>query len=255
MIKYYKILICLWVLILASCTSTKKLPFESFSLQPETEKTLLQKVSQSENDNKFTQISRFTADYTGLQESNSFKGYARIAQDSMLMMSLSATIGTEVLRMVLSPDTAMTLNRLDYTYALGTYQSSKQIIPLPYSMLEALLSYHFTSVINQDFTLSIQDKMYMMEGERNKNDYVAYMVDSNYFVRKFFYKDFTSNVSVSVLYNSFFEVDGKSFPQDIEVNIQNKTELGILKLNIKKVEFKDELSFPFSISSKYTRSY
>ena len=255
MIKYYKILICLWVLILASCTSTKKLPFKSFSLQPETEKTLLEKVSQTENDNEFTQISRFTADYTGLQESNSFKGYARIAQDSMLMMSLSATIGTEVLRMVLSPDTAMTLNRLDFTFSMKSYESSEQLIPLPYELLQALLSYNFTDVMSDGFTLSIQDKMYMMEGERNKRNYVAYMIDSNYFVRKFTYKNFVANVTVGVQYNSFFDLDGKLFPQDIEVTIQNKNEWGVLRLKIKKVDFKEQLTFPFSISSKYTRSY
>ncbi len=253
--KLFKIIICLWALTLASCSSTKKLPFESFSLQPETEKTLLLKIGKTENNNKYTQISRFTAEYAGMQENSSFKGYVRIAQDSMLMMSLSGSIGGELMRMVLSPDTAITLNRWDFTYSLKSYQASEQMIPLPYDLLQALLGYHFTDVLSRDFDLSVKDGMYIMEGKKNKYNYIAYMIDSNYYVRKLFYKNFLSNVSVNVQYNSFLDLDGKIFPQDIEVSIQNKTEWGMLKLQIKKVDFKDEMTFPYSISSKYMRSY
>ncbi len=240
---------------IAACSSSRNMPFESFSLEPETEKTLMQKIVKTENANVLTQISRFSAEYSGMQEQNNFKGFVRIAQDSLLMMSLSPAMGTEAMRFLLSPDTALTLNRLDFTYSRKSYSASNQMIPLPYELLEALLSYHFTTVLDDDFSLKIQDRMYLLEGEKNKQNYVAYAVDANYLVRKFYYKDFQSNTSVNVLYNSFLDLDGQKFPESIEVSIQNQSDMVLLRLTVKKVDFKDELSFPFSISSKYTRVF
>jgi len=241
------------VILAVGCTSTRRLPFESFSLEPYTKKGLVEKIEETENDEMYTQISRFAAEYVGVQEQSSFKGYARIAQDSLLMMSLSPGIGGEALRMLLSADSSKTINRIESTYFEATYEESQQMIPLPYDLLEALLTYHFSDLISKDYTLSIMDKMYTLEDKKSKDNYTSIQVDGSYMVRKLYYKDFVDNSAVNVVYNSFMEVNGKLFPQDVEVSINNKRESVVLRLSFKRVDFKDSLSFPFSVSSRYIR--
>lgn len=249
LIKYITLVVL--AVFVVRCSSTRHLPFESYSLEPMTEKGLLEKIIETENSEELTQVSRFTAEYIGVQEQSSFKGFARIAQDSLLMLSISPGIGGEVLRMLLSPDSSKTLNRIESTYAETTYEASQQMIPLPYTLLQALLSYNFSGLVTKDYTLSIRDKMYNIEDKKNKSNYTSIQVDGRYMVRKLYYKDFVDNSSVNVVYNSFFEVGDQLFPQDVEVTINNKQASAVLRLSFKRVEFKQSLSFPFNVSSRY----
>lgn len=250
-LKY--ILISGIAIFVVSCSSTRHLPFASYSLEPLTKKGLVQKVVETENAEDYTQIARFTADYLGVQEQSSFKGFARIAQDSLMMLSLSPGIGGEAMRILLSPDSSKTLNRIESTYSEASYEDVDQMIPLPFELFQSLLNYHFTDFITDDFSLSIQDKMYALENKKDKQHYTSIAVDGRYMVRKLYYKDFLRNTSVNVVYNTFMEVEGKLFPQDIEVTINSKRESVILRLSVKRVEFKDELSFPFKVSSRYVK--
>lgn len=247
------IILVVLTLAVVSCSSTRHLPFESYSLEPLTEKGLLEKITETENGEQFTQIGRFSADYIGVQEQSSFKGFVRIAQDSLMMMSISPGVGGEAMRMLLSPDSSKTLNRIETTYLETTYDAAAQMIPLPYDLLEALLSYNFSNLVTKDYSLSIVDKMYNLEDKKNKHNYTSIQVDGRFMVRKLYYKDFENNSSVNVVYNSFLEVGDKLFPQYIEVTINNKKETAILKFSIKRVDFKDSLSFPFNVSSRYIR--
>ncbi|MDA3853436.1 MAG: DUF4292 domain-containing protein [Bacteroidales bacterium] len=250
-IKYITFLVL--TLFVLGCSSTRHLPFGSYSLEPLTEVGLVEKISATENNEAFTQISRFTAEYAGVQEQSNFKGYVRIAQDSLLMMSLSPGMGGEAMRMLLSSETSKMLNRVESTYAETSYAASQQMIPLPYELLQALLSYHFSDLVTKDYTLSIKDKMYNLEDKKKKKNYTSIQVDGRFMVRKLYYKDFVENSSVSVLYNSFFEVDGQLFPQDVAVTINNKRASAVLRLSFRRVDFKESLSFPFHVSSRYIR--
>lgn len=250
-VKYITFLVL--AILVVGCSSTRHLPFESYSLEPLTEEGLVEKIGETENSEEFTQISRFTAEYAGMQEQSNFKGYARIAQDSLLMMSVSPGMGGEAMRMLLSSETSKTLNRIESTYTETSYEASQQMIPLPYDLLQALLSYNFSGLVTKDYTLSIKDKMYNLEDKKKKQNYTSIQVDGRFMVRKLYYKDFVENSSVSVLYNSFFEVDGQLFPQDVEVTINNKRASAVLRLSFKRVEFKDSLSFPFHVSSRFIR--
>lgn len=244
--------IWLFVLVTVSCTPARHLPFKSFSLEPHTQKTLLSEIEKTENSHEYTQISRFTAEYNGMQEQSNFKGYVRMAEDSLLMLSMSGPIGGEVMRVLLSPERSQTLNRLEETYTFSDYDAADQLIPVPFEMLQAVLNYKFTSLL-EDYKLSIEDKMYLLTGAKNKTNYAAVKVDGNYMVRQFFYKDFTSNVSVRIDYQSFVEVDGKLFPSELEVHVQNGTNNAILRLLFKRVDFKEGMTFPFSIPERYLK--
>lgn len=246
--------IFLFIAILSvGCSSTRHLPFESFSLEPLTEEGLVEKITATENTAMFTQISRFSAEYIGVQEQSNFKGFARIAQDSLMMLSLSPGMGGEAMRMLLSPDSSRVINRIETTYSETSYEAAEQMIPLPYDLLQALLSYRFSNLVTEDYTLSIEDKMYALEDKKNKRNYTSIHVDGRYMVRKLYYKDFVDNSSVDVTYNSFIEVGDQLFPQDIELTINNRKEAVVLRLSIKRVEFKNSLSFPFKVSSRYIK--
>lgn len=251
MIKHSVLIVI--ALFILGCSSTRHLPFESFSLEPLTEKGLLEKISETENQEMYTQIGRFTAEYVGVQEQSNFKGFVRIAQDSLLMLSISPGVGGEAMRVLLSPDSSKTINRIDYTYRETSYDAASQLIPLPYEFLQAILSYNFTKLVDKSYSLSVVNKMYVLEDKKNRHDYTALQVDGRYMVRKLYYKNFDENSSVNVVYNSFIEYDGGLFPQDIEVSIINKKESAVLRFSIKRVDFKESMSFPFNVSSRYIR--
>lgn len=243
------LLLCLFI---SACSTSHKLPFESFSLEPITIKTLIKEIGKTENQEQHTQIGRFNAEYIGVQEQSNFKGYARIAKDSLMMISMSGMLGGEVFKVLLSPEKSRTLNRMEETYSMTEYNSADQIIPLPFDLLQSVLSYHFTSLIDKNYVLDVEDKMYKVEDKKDKKSYTSLKVDGNHRVRHLFYKDFEKNASVNVTYSTFIEMNNKLFPENIEVTISNKREVVILRLNIKRAETKDELSFPFHINKHYT---
>jgi hypothetical protein len=241
--------------LLVGCSTTRNLPFASYSLEPVTLENLVDSIKSTENNAQFTQISKFSAEYSGMQEKSNFNGYIRMAKDSLLMMTIIPAMGVEAFRILLSPDSSKTINRIDKTYKIEAYDPENQIIPLDFHTLESLLSYNFSSTIGEEHTLTIKDGMYQIESKQDKEHYSAIKVDANYLVRELFIKDFKENRSVRILYNSFIEDETTNFPQKIEVSMQNKRDLAILRLNIKRVTFDTKMSFPFTISSKYRRTY
>lgn len=241
------------VVMLCACSSTHRLPFASFSLEPITETDLVSKVLSTVNTNDYTQISRFSVAYSSRSEENNFKGYVRVAQDSLLMLSLSPLIGGEVLRSLFSEDSCKTLNRVDHIYTVSAYNVEDQMIPLPFEMLQSVFSYNYSTVINVDYKLSVVDGMYVLEDKKQRDFYASVKVDGEYRIRCFLYKNFVDNSLVDVKYISFFEVDGHLFPENIEVRIQQNNEIVLLRLVNKKVEFKSSLAFPFHVSSHYVK--
>lgn len=243
-------LLVLLVVFVSACNSTRHLPFASFSLQPHTEKTLQDEIFNTENHSDYTQISRFSGDYTGVKEQTNFKGYIRMAQDSLLMMSVSGMVGGEAFRVLLSPTQSQSLNRLDEVYTVSDGTSEDQLIPLPFELLQAVFNYRFTPLI-RNYNLSIEDHMYVLHNSEKKGEYTSLKIDGNYMVRQLFFKDITENLAVSVNYNAFQEIGEKQFPKDIEVRIDNKMQTVILNITLKRVDFKDKMSFPFSIPQHY----
>ncbi len=241
-------------LMVMSCAPKRQLPFGSFSLSPLTEKGLIEKIKTTENSATYTQISKFTAEYIGINEQSHFKGFVRIAQDSLLMLSISPIVGGEAMRLLLSPDSSKTINRIMSSYKATSNSPENQIIPLSYQKFQALLNYRFSDLISNDYSLSIQDKMYCLEDKKQKSTYTALHIDGEHMVRRFYHKDFTQNTSVLVVYNTFSENANKRFPQDVELTIQHRSETAILRLSIKRVEFKEKLSFPFKVPSRYGRA-
>ena len=247
-------LVILWSILLvliASCSSTRKLPFANYSLEPVTQAMLVDKMIANDNAHKYTQISRFFATYSGEQETTSFKGFARIAQDSLLMLSLSPTIGGEAFRLLLSPDSSKSLDRIEKVYRSSSYELAQQMIPLPYDLVEAVFAYRFSPLVGRNFQLSIADGMYHLEDKKQKTSYTSLKVDGRFLVRKLHYKDFVYNTNVQVSYNSYLELDGQLFPQEVEIHVQKGSDVAMLRITIKKVDHKTSLSFPFHVSSKY----
>ncbi len=241
-------------LMVVSCASTRRYPFESFSLEPMTKKGLVKEIKKTENSETYTQINRYSAEYHGVQEQNSFRGFVRIAQDSLLMLSVSPMVGGEAMRVLLSADSSKMINRVDDTYSVSSYSAAQQMIPLSYELLQSVLAYHFSEDVTNDYALSVQDKMYALEDKGDAANYTLILVDGNYMVRKLLYKDFKNNSVINVVYNTFFEgSNGKLFPQNLEITIKNKSEVAVLRLTVKRVEFTSKLSFPFRVSSKYVR--
>lgn len=244
------VLVC--VVFMMSCTTSRKLPFKTFFLEPHTEQSLLEEVAKHDNDSKYTQISRFSGEYVGVQEQSSFKGYVRIAEDSLMMLSMSGMVGGEVMRVLMSPEESKTLNRLEETYVVEDFATSLQIIPLPFELLQAVLNYNFSELL-EDYTLSIEDHMYVMTDSKMDDPLTYVKIDGSYVPQQVFYKDFKRNISVTVDYKSFLDVDGQKFPNEIVIGIQNRSNNATLSLTIKRVVFKDSMTFPFTVPERYLK--
>ncbi len=225
--------------------SKEEILLEGISLVPSEFKTLSSKLS---------------IEYDG----NSFSGSMRMISDSAIWLSLGK-FGIEGVRVLLTKDTVMMLNKINREYFLGGYEFIYDLLGfgLSYNMLQSIiLGKDFQNYGINDVKYSKQENLIVFEFEKRQSkqnaqnfpqlkqkiylDTMLNVVNRNYF------ELFNSKQKMDIYYSTYLPFNKIKLPQTINVIMfLNKT----YKVNLKfeKQKLNDKLEMPFSIPKTYSR--
>lgn len=192
----------------------------------------------------------------------------RMKKDSAIWLSVSPALGIEMLRVYITRDSLIFLDRLNEKYFKGDFNYVNDIVNanLDFEMLQALLT-------GNNFTFYKIDKF---ESGTDKNNYVLntigrrklkkelkgqdslnvilqsiFLNSENWKIEEMKLKDISSNRRLDAGYSNFTALGEQKFPLEMLFNFKAKDNIDI-KLSYSKIETDVPQTFPNNIPSKYS---
>ncbi|MBI9033465.1 MAG: DUF4292 domain-containing protein [Bacteroidales bacterium] len=226
-----------------------------------------------ENEIRYNTIStKFSADYYNEKNKVSFSGQIRMKKDSLIWVSLSPTLGIEMIRLLITSDSVKMMNRLEKTYFVSdfSYVASFLNNSVDFNMLQSLLTGNdFSFYENSSWKAHIEDQDYQLTTAKRrklrkylkKNDLDIIIPEQDIKLSPESFKIIQMLIKeiegvhprkLEVDYSGFETFDTQLFPSQIKAVIEAEKELG-LDIKYSKISFDQQLSFPFRVSSKYEK--
>ena len=269
MIKETKIAFTfLLLLLIVSACNTQKQGYRS-PIKEEGADYLLSQMKANEN-HFGTFSAKALASFTNQGKTNDVKLNIRIKKDSVIWVSISAGVGLEAARVLLTKDSVLFINRLDKTFFAGSYQFINKMInaQVDFDIVQAILTGNdFTWYDYQELKATVAQDQYQLESAHRRkmkkyikaHDVVAQVIyqslwlnPTSFKIEKLKIKEINNdNKKIVAEYGNFKEVDGQVLPTQYNLTISAK-EIVEIDATLIKVNLEKELSFPFNIPSKYT---
>lgn len=217
--------------------------------------------------------------------SNNFKASMKIERDSFIQVSITAPLGIEVARVLLTADSIKFADIYHKKYFLADYDYfyEKYDFRLGFECLQKILTNTFfnmqtcgETMKNKRYKLDRTDSGYQLstleeralsrkikklyKKKRKNKDYVLILqkilIDSQSFrPLDISIEDVDEDMGVAVKYEDFKNFSGKLFPEKVVFKLFSDHEKTNLILKFQKIEFDVPVESNFKISSKYKRMY
>ena len=182
----------------------------------------------------------------------------RMRKDSLIWFSLSSSIGIEAVRVIITQDSILIMDRLKKTYFGYNFESLSEEFnfPIQFDLVQALI------LGKMIYPRTEEDKFDRQKGHIVVKQQKEQISIDNFIDKKTFRLDqveFAQNAksnTMSLGYANFKMIDDYVFPFASRVQVSYADQGNILntqiEINYNKVEFDGKpLRFPFSIPSKY----
>jgi len=208
------------------------------------------------------------ASITSNGKTNDLKINIRIRKDSAIWVSISAGVGLEAARVMLTKDSVMFLNRIDKTFFAGNYQFINRMInaQVDFDIVQALLTGNdFKWYDYQELKASIDNQSYQLESahRRKLKKYSKLNEEMNVIYQSIWLNPFTfkierikikeiknNNKKIDAFYSNFKSINNQVLPMQYDITISANEDV-VIDATLIKAELDDDLSFPFNIPSKY----
>ena len=266
----FVVVIC--CLLLVSCKSTKSVRIGEVSNM--TDAQLRKQLLQNELSYDKLYLKKVQFSYTDGDIKKSFKGSFVIKKDSMIIASIYALMGIELVRAKLTKNEVVILDKhnkkvitTNYSFFLDRYG-----IDLNFESLQAILSNSLFIYPNEEDYYdglkkykhhidnsyysfkSFKDKRIGRLNKREKNNLIVHEIDIYPDIFKIFnvyIKDFSSNQSLNIKYSNFKNFEETMFPELINMSAEKGIKKYQIDLKINYFELNDGGSLHFKIPSSY----
>lgn len=178
----------------------------------------------------------------------------RLIHDEAIWISMTALLGMEVVRLLITPDSIKVINRLQSTYICMPFAYLHDFTgsSLDFSGLERLL---IGDVIDQIVDGGTEvwrgTDGYLLQLQTDNLQY-AVRVGNDYQTSYASISAPARSQQLEVFYGDYQVVEGNSFPIRIELSIATSQLLLQTEMNYSKVAFDEKVELPFTVPSKYT---
>lgn len=178
----------------------------------------------------------------------------RIANDKKIWVSVTALLGIEVARAVITPDSVQIINRLQGLYVKKPFSfiyayTNKQI---NYNMLQALLVGNAVpSLLNDTTNYDTVNNTIVLNGNI-QNIIYKLVLDSDMRVTQTNLSSENEGVSLQVSNNNFIQSGIQKLPSQIDIASVAKDKKIQVNLHYVKVDLNQEQEYPFSIPASYS---
>ena len=235
------------LLLLDSCGSHRKNVAPTETMLTE---ALIQQVEQNE-----TQWDWFTAKLNIQPESgmiSNLGGQIRMQRDSVIWISVTAVLGVEAVRIMLTPDSLFVINKLENTYSKESLEKLKMRFgtEISFSDIQNTLLGNGLWMLGKGEKTRESDESYYKLGNPSNYDLIwveqeKFRTAKAYHAERFF--------QLRTTYSGFETFGANLIPTEIGLDLKGMyTFAG--KMKYSSVSINEAASFPFKITSKMTRT-
>jgi len=204
----------------------------------------------------FTTFSaKIDVDYTdGDDKKYNVNAHLRMYKDSVIWVSVTAILGIEGLRALITKDSVKILNKQDKIYTTHSVSYLKEVTALPLT-LASLQDLLMGNPVFLDSNIISYTKVpgsisLVSLGAFFKNLFTVAAEDRLMLSSKLDDVDELRNRTCLLTYSNYENKQGVYFPSKRSISVTEKKKLDI-KFDFKQYEFNETLSFPFSIPKSY----
>lgn len=268
----------------ASCKSVKNITGKQRELPNITEGRLFKNIASNELNYSTIYAKKVDLSLKDKKESHNLKAILRIQRDSFISVAVSAPLGIEVARLLLTPDSVKFINQRSKEYFISDYSYfiNKFDVGLTFDCFQKMLTNQFFDF--ESCTTDV-DRGKHYKFDKSGNDYVLFTLEERALGRKLkrLYKkrkknkeyslilqkihinpdcfrpnmvsieDLEEKVGMSINYLDIKDFNGHLFPSRIIFKVTMDSGDLQLELDFNRLEFDVEVSPSFKISSKYKR--
>ncbi|MCW3785175.1 DUF4292 domain-containing protein [Plebeiibacterium sediminum] len=259
-------------LIIISCKTTEKVVIGNVTSISDVKLRKQLKDHEINYDQLYIKKANFT--FNDGSQKRSFKGSFVIKKDSVIIVSIYAPMGIEVVRTQLTNDSVIIVDKhnkqvfkTDYSYFSKDFG-----VDISFDILQALISNQlflypseldfydglkkYKNHVEQDFYSfkSIRDKRVNRIVKRDNANLVIHEISIHpdiYKIFNVFIKDFGSGQTLTVKYDDFKQFDKILFPETYEIEASQGIKKFQISLKINYLEINDGGSLHFKIPSSY----
>jgi hypothetical protein len=223
-----------------------------------------------ENELQFDWLSaKFSASYAMDKNVTDFSGQIRICKDSVIWVSITPAMGIEMIRLKITTDSVMFMNRFNKTYFLGDYTVVNDFLQtnLNFDILQAfIIGNDFQFYDNASFRASVDNMQYKLStmGRRKIKKEVAsndtgplvlvqniWLDPDHYKISRVDVKEYQKdNRKFEAYYSEFVTIEKQIIPTLINVNVTSE-HLQEIMISYSKIVLNEPFSFPYSVPDKY----
>lgn len=207
----------------------------------------------------FTTFSgKIDVDYTGADGKKfDVNAHVRMYRDSVIWVSVTAILGIEGLRALITKDSVLILNKQDKVCTRRSLAYLQEITSLPLDLhsLQDLIAGNpvFLDSAIHSYYKTPGNISLLNKGEFFKNLFTVSEETKLPVSSKLDDQNQQRNRTCFLGYDEYENKRGPSFSTKREINVSEKNNLSI-KLNFRQYEFNETLSFPFTVPKSYRQN-
>ncbi|HSH51202.1 MAG TPA: DUF4292 domain-containing protein [Bacteroidales bacterium] len=195
------------------------------------------------------------------QQTNRLRANFKIKPDSAMLVSLSNSLGIEIVRAVITPDSIKFIDRINRNYLAGKYPviAAMYNIPVDYKLLQDALidvgSMYFQSTHYPEKNYKSYQGFYNFKKETNKLTFHYQVDNEQYFIRGVSLNFHKLPQKISINYSNYTKFDQFFFPMDVSTTIFQKEEEAVqVDINYSDLRF-EPVDITLKVPSSYHRIY
>ncbi len=247
---------CVSIVLLFSCTPKKELIATDGAAEKRVSRAERLQIMSGvvQNQAYFTTFNgRAKSKITVNRENYDVTANIRIERDRAIWISITAIMGIEAGRVLITPDSVKVVNRLQAEYIRKPFDyihtfASKE---LNFSSLQDLLVGNvIPQAVGADTDVSTTDAGNLLRGQSNDLLFLV-QLDANYRSVLTLLDEEGRNQRLEASYANYNELAGRLFPNQVKISIAADGLDLRSELNYSKVAYDEILEMPFSIPSRY----
>lgn len=264
-----------WGLLILFCMTTSCRSTHSTIKDPLKEKGesfLFQEMTKAEADFDWFESRCDIQVITDKKSKTDLNGQIRIKKDSIIWFSLSATLGIEVARVKITPDSVFFINRLNKSYFTGNINFLENMFQtkIDFYIIQSLLigndlsNYENfglkASIENGEYKLSAAKKAKLKrEIKKNENQNILvqniWLHPQNFKITKVNLKEFdeiNETKKLQIEYSDFENIENQVIPSTLLMTLHADNRMDI-SIHYSKINLTEKQAFPFKIPNKYNQ--
>lgn len=182
----------------------------------------------------------------------------RIKRDSLIWMSVTPGLGIEVLRAKITKDSIHIINYLEKTYKVYDYNYINNLLNMDvnYSVLQSIIVGNMPFSKNETDLIDSDSSGFLLKQSSGLFSIDNTIEPGNMKLKKLRIVENPTKNMIDIEYKDFQPIDEEIFPYQSHINLKYRKgkqlqNAQILLNHIKAELSNNELSFPFSVPSKY----